>query len=137
MRSRGAIGAIAISGALAIGGTACTSAEDQFCGQLRDDYELEQLVTAIRQRDQRRITEGLERLRQLQDVAPAEIHDDFRAVVDAVSSAVRAVTDATGANGESVPVDLTVLGDELAAIEEPAHNVADYADRECGLKLDP
>lgn len=116
---------------------ACTSAEDRFCGQLRDDYQLEELVTAIEQRDRRRITEGLERLRQLQDVAPADIHDSFRAVVDAVSSSVRAVTNATGADGEARPVDLTQLGLDLAKIEGPAQEVADYADRECGLRLDP
>lgn len=137
MTSGGRRAAVAVATVFAVATVGCTSAEDRFCGQLRDDYQLEELVTAIRQRDQRRTTEGLERLRQLQDVAPAEIHDDFRAVVDAVSSAVRAVTNATGADGESVPVDLTVLGDELAAIDEPAHNVATYADRECGLELDP
>jgi hypothetical protein len=117
--------------------TACTSDVDRFCGQLRDRYHLERLVTAIQHRDQRRITEGLEDLRALEDVAPAEIHDDFRAVVDAVSGAVRAVTKAPGADGEQVPVDLTALGTRLAAIDRPAQHVADYADRKCGLRLNP
>ncbi|MFN8050749.1 MAG: hypothetical protein U0Q22_04905 [Acidimicrobiales bacterium] len=114
---------------------ACTSSEDQFCGRLRDEYRLDELVTAIQRQDQRRITQGLEGLRELQDVAPAAIYDDFRAVVDAVSAAVRAVTKAPGADGEKVPVDLTLLGQQLAAITQPAQHVADYADRNCGLKL--
>lgn len=129
-----AIGVVTLVG---VTSTGCTSAEDRFCGQLRDDYQLEDLVTAIERRDRRRITEGLERLRELQDVAPAEIHDSFRAVVDAISSAVRAVTNATGADGEALPVDLTQLGIDLAEVEGPAQEVAEYADRECGLRLDP
>lgn len=116
---------------------ACTSPADQFCGRLRDDYRLTSLITAIKHRDQRRITDGLERLRELQDIAPAEIHDDFRAVVDAVSGAVRAVTKAPGANGEEVPVDLTLLGQQLAEIQKPAQHVAEFADRSCGLNLNP
>lgn len=123
--------------ATVVGISGCTSPEDQFCGRLRDDYRLDDLVTAIERRDQRRITEGLEGLRELQDIAPAEIHDDFRAVVDAVSGAVRAVTKARGADGEEVPVDLTLLGQQLAEIEQPAQHVADFADRSCGLKLNP
>jgi hypothetical protein len=115
----------------------CTSSEDRFCGRLRDDYELDDLVTAIERRDQKRITANLEALRELQDVAPAAIHDDFRAVVDAVNAAVRAVTRVPGPDGEAVPVDLTLLGQQLAAIDEPAQHVAEYADRKCGLKLNP
>lgn len=116
---------------------ACTSQTDEFCGRLRDDYRLTDLVTAIRQRDQRGVTDGLERLRKLQDIAPDEIHDDLRDVVDAVSNAVRAVTDAPGADGEDTPVDLTLLSQQLAKIEQPAQHVADFADRSCGLQLNP
>ena len=54
-----------------------------------------------------------------------------------VSGAVRAVTKAPGANGEEVPVDLTLLRQQLAEIQEPAQHVADFADRSCGLKLNP
>lgn len=116
---------------------ACTSPEDQFCGRLREDYQLDDLVTAIERRDQRRITEQLAALRELQDIAPAEIHDDVRAIVDAVSGAVRAVTKAVGADGEEVPVDLLELRQQLEQIQQPAQHVADYADRSCGLKLNP
>ena len=116
---------------------ACTSPEDQFCGRLREDYHLDTLVSAIQRRDERRITAGLEQLRELQDIAPESIHDDVRAVVDAVSGAVRAVTKAPGADGEQVPVDLTLLSQQLAEIREPAQHVADFADRSCGLKLNP
>lgn len=129
-------GAIA-SATVALSATACTSPTDAFCGKLRDDYKLGDLTTAIRQRDQRRITQGLERLRELQDTAPDEIHDDMRAIVDAVSGAVRAVTKAPGANGEDTPVDLTLLSQQLAAIEAPAQHVATFADRSCGLTLNP
>lgn len=132
------LGAILLAGSAAILVVpGCTSPEDEFCGRLRDEYRLDRLVTAIERRDQKRITEGLETLRELQDIAPAEIHDDFRAVVDAVSGAVRAVTKARGADGEEVPVDLTLLGQQLASIEEPAQHVAIFADRSCGLDLNP
>lgn len=134
-RQVGAVAMAVLSGS--VGLTACTSSEDQFCGRLRDDYQLEELVTAIEKHDQRRITERLEALRELQDIAPDEIHDDVRMVVDAVSGAVRAVTRAPGANGEEVPVDLTLLRQQLAEIQEPAQHVADFADRSCGLKLNP
>jgi len=130
----GAVSALLLLTGVAAG---CTSPEDEFCGRLRDEYRLDDLVTAIEQRDERRTTDGLRRLRELQDVAPDEIHDDFRAVVDAVSDAVRAVTKARGADGEEVPVDLTLLGQQLAEIREPAQHVADFADRSCGLKLNP
>lgn len=125
-----------LAAAIAVLG-ACTSPEDQFCGRLRDEYRLEPLVTAIEQRDQRRITEGLATLRELQDIAPADVHDDFRTIVDAISGAVRAVTKAPGADGEEVPVDLTLLAQQLASIDGPAQHVAEFADRSCGLTLNP
>lgn len=129
---------VALGVALAAGVLpACTSPADQFCGGLRDNYLLTDLRRAIGQNDQRRITEGLEELRQLQDVAPTEIHDDFRTLTDAVSDAVRAVTKAPGADGEEVPVDLLLLSQQLAEVQEPAQHVAEFADRKCGLQLNP
>jgi len=120
-----------------LGAPGCTSSEDQFCGSLRDDYRLDELVTAVETRDQQGITDGLAALRDLQDVAPAAVHDDLRTVIDALESAVRAVTSAPGPDGEDLPVDLMLLREQLGAIGEPAQHVADYADRNCGLKLNP
>lgn len=115
----------------------CTNAEDRFCGMLRDEYELDDLVTAITQQDQRRVNESLEQLRALQDEAPLEIHDDLRSIIDAVTSAVRVVTKTPTADGKTVPIDLTELNQSLGSIKTPAQHVSDYAEENCGLDLNP
>ena len=123
---------VALHGSIACG---VTTDEDKFCGRLRTEYRLDRLNSAITSRDQRRITESLASLRQLQDVAPAAIFDDFRLLVDAVSGAVRAITKAPGADGEQLPVDVGALNQQLAAIGPPAEHIADYARKNCGLTV--
>ncbi len=71
------------------------------------------------------------------DVLSAPRYTLTQAYVDAVSGAVRAVTGAKGPEGQDEPVDLTLLGQHLKDVREPAQHVADYADRSCGLTLNP
>lgn len=133
-RPRLTLTAIAVVGA-ALSSTACTSDTDRFCEALRDQWDLSSLSEAIQTRDLRSITAGLESLREVQDVAPDDVHDDFRTLIDALSGAVRIVTNAPDSTGETSPVDPTALTRQLEEIDEPAHNVAEFADRNCGLSL--
>lgn len=114
---------------------ACTSDTARFCEELRDVHDLSALSEAISARDVRGINTSLEQLRAVQDVAPEEIHDDFRTLIDVLADTVRIVTETTDPAGNTTPVDPSTLTDQLAKISEPAHNVADYADRYCGIEL--
>ena len=74
----------ALGALLALAPLGCTSAEDEFCGRLGDTYQLDELVTSISSLDKPAITRHLTELRELQHEAPAEVHDDLRAVIDAL-----------------------------------------------------
>lgn len=98
-------------------------------------HDLSELSEAISARDVRGINASLEQLRVVQDVAPAEIHDEFRALIDVLADTVRTVTDTTDSSGKTTPVDPSTLTDQLTNISEPAHKVAEYADQYCGIEL--
>lgn len=114
---------------------ACTSDTARFCERLRENYGLESLSDAIIARDVRGIDQSLEELRKVQDVAPAEIFEDFRHLIDVLTDLVRTVTETKDSKGETTPVDPTTLTAQLGEIAAPAQKVADYADRYCGIEL--
>lgn len=114
---------------------ACTSADDQFCEQLSEQYRLDALSRAVRSNDAPGIRRELAHLRSLEETAPAAVLDDLRSVVDVTAELVAAVTSAGEAGSDPGPVDLTRLNDELAKIEPAAQRIADYADQNCGIRL--
>jgi hypothetical protein len=115
--------------------TACTSAQEEFCRRLEDNADFETLRTGINRDDEALISEALADLQQLADVAPTEIAGDVDALVDAVTGAVRAVTDVDGPSGETTPVDVDELNSRLDGIQSSAQTVVDFADRECELTI--
>jgi len=126
----------ALGALLALAPLSCTSAEDEFCGRLGDTYQLDELVTSISGLDKPAITRHLTELRELQHEAPAEVHDDLRAVIDALVDVVRVVTDATGPDGATGPIDVEALNARLTAIQEPATRIVSYARTTCGLDVE-
>lgn len=117
--------------------SACTSDTDRFCNDLRHIESLSSLITAIERRDERSITNGLDQLRKLQDIAPSEIFDDFRALVDALSATVQITLNTPDEMGTTGQVDATELTAQLEKIDAPAHNVAEFAEENCGISLNP
>jgi hypothetical protein len=115
--------------------TACTSSTKQFCGRLEELYTFDDLNRAIETQDQTGIASGLDDMRRLEEVAPAEIHDDLRQINDAMIDVIREVTDSPGPEGQTAPVDLDALRDALTAVGDSLQHVTDYADKECGLTL--
>jgi high-affinity nickel permease len=115
--------------------TACTSDQQQFCDDLKDQYTLSALRHAIDANDTAAIEAALAGLQRLEDEAPSEVRSDLSTVLDTVISTVRAVTDATGPNGEKMPVDTGRLNTALAGVATSSQHVVAYADRKCALKL--
>ena len=129
------IGRLAAIAALVVLGASCTSAQEEFCRQLEDNADFDDLRTGINRDDPELIDEALTDLQRLGDLAPDEIKDDVDALVEAVIGAVRAVTDVDGPSGESTPVDVDELNASLDGIQSSTQRVVDYADRECELTI--
>ncbi len=121
---------------LLIPSAACSDPTVDFCGNLRSNYQLTELVEAIRIRDQKAIEAKLKDLRKLQDLAPAEIFDDLRLLIDTLSTAIKALLKFDELEGHSAPVDLAALNDKLTEIKDPAQNIAEYAAKNCGTNLE-
>ena len=115
---------------------ACGSDEADFCSALQDRYDLTGLLRALNADDNAAVTKSLTQLQELEDMAPPAIRADLTTVVEATIKSVRAVTGATGPNGEKMPVDTRALSTALGEVRVPAQNVADYADRECKIRLE-
>lgn len=133
-RPQGAIvAAIAAMSALMFA-AGCTSTEATFCAELEDRVDLGELVNAIELEDTKRISDGLDDLRVLEDTAPEEVFDEVRALIDVVSNLVRVTTGVDEGSG-SAPLDAAELNAALAEVAEPAQVLAEYADRTCGITL--
>lgn len=122
---------------LALAGAGCSeSPKVEFCHELRDTYRLTALRDAIDRNDSATITRSLRKLRDLADDAPKEIAIDLHIVVDAVIQTVRRVTGVPGLDGETLPPDLGTLNAALERVAKSSQRVVEYADQECGFRLD-
>lgn len=113
----------------------CTEATDEFCASLSERAGLEGLTEAVATRNEPAIRRSLADLRELEQTAPGDLLPDVRLVLDAMSEAVRAVTDTGEEDAGVAPVDLTALNDRLAAAEPAAQRIVAFADRNCGIDL--
>jgi len=126
---------VLIVGLLALATAACSSPEDDFCGALEDRFDLAALQRAIDAGDDTATTRALGDLQEVADLAPDDIQQAARAVIDTLIASVRAVTGAIDPNGESTPVDTEALSTALDGISPQSAELADYARTTCGFDL--
>ncbi len=114
----------------------CSNSKQQFCDDLRSDYQLTALRNAIDRNDTKAIERSLDDLQNLADEAPAAISVDLHTVVNTVVATVREVTNVTSPGGEETTPDLGDLNAALAKVSTSSQRVVTYADRDCDLNLD-
>ncbi len=129
--------------ALVAGSFGCSAKDGSrkaFCAQVKDLPALDAIVTGYSEADPAELTGRLERAAEsyadLSDAAPDEIRQSVRTLVDLVD----AVIEGLGRN----PDDPEATADELraAVLDHPgaplaAVRVADYADKQCDVQLNP
>jgi len=126
---------VAVVIAVAVAGSGCGSDDADFCSALEDRFDLASLQRALNADDNAAVTKALADLQDLKDLAPPEIREDLTKLVDATIDTVRAVSGATGPNGEKMPVDTSALSTALGEVAVPAQHVSDFADRTCKIRL--
>lgn len=114
---------------------ACSSAQDEFCDALKSRMDLSELRRALDSGDEEAVTEALEDLQEVRDLAPPDIAPAAEKVIDTAIETVRRVTRVTGPNGETMPVDTAELNRALAEIPSSAQELRTYADEKCGFAL--
>ncbi len=111
----------------------CSTELDDFCDQLSDIYDFQDLRQAIDRDDRDAIEAALTDAQRLADSAPEEIEEDITAVVDALVDTVRSVIDVEGPDGQNMPVDVAQLNEALSEVSENAQRVQVFADEKCGI----
>lgn len=128
------LAAVALAAVL-FGAVSCSDPTGEFCDRLAANFELSDLRDAIARNDRAAIERELAELRDVEEIAPADIRRDVTAVFDAVIDAVRTVIDVPSPEGSRMPVDISRLNAALANVAENAQAVVTYADRTCGITL--
>jgi hypothetical protein len=114
---------------------ACSDAQDEFCSALEAHLDLTALRRALDSGDDKAVTRSLKGLQEVRDLAPPDIAPATEKVIDTAIDTVRRVTEVTGPNGETMPVDTTELNRALAEIPASAQELRVYADEKCGFAL--
>ena len=123
---------VAVSTLLA---SACSDATDDFCDALRSQMDLSALRRALDAGDEAAVTRSLADLQEVRDLAPPEIAPAAEAVIDTAIDTVRRVTQVTGPNGETMPVDTAALNRALAEVAPSAQELSAFADERCDVTL--